>query len=365
MGKRRRTGFKRGGVTAVNLKDAVRTAESVLSESTSGKKEGGVHLGAHAGGGKKKSKGKGKERKGKGGKHANTMLIRAHHTLNQQLATAREEGDRGRVQQLEKTVVALGGFDMSVERARHVAYQLARHAITRCIAFLMSLFLFTFLPVARHYYNLHRTRYQAASIRGEDLRNHNTSRWLVQRLKPLRAAGSGAAKLQLLDVGALSENYVKERSWLAVTAIDLNSQCSFVQQLDFFEYEPEHDGCFDVVSLSLVLNFVGDARRRGEMVLKCCRHLKQDGLLYIVLPRACVDNSRYTTVDTLLSVASAAGLVLEEQHMSARLANFLFKLNDSSAGGGGAGGGAGNAPSLEKRKIVKTGAGRNNFAILL
>lgn len=319
MGKRRRTGFKRGGVTAVNLKDAVRTAESVLSESTSGKKEGGVHLGAHAGGGKKKSKGKGKERKGKGGKHANTMLIRAHHTLNQQLATAREEGDRGRVQQLEKTVVALGGFDM----------------------------------------------YQAASIRGEDLRNHNTSRWLVQRLKPLRAAGSGAAKLQLLDVGALSENYVKERSWLAVTAIDLNSQCSFVQQLDFFEYEPEHDGCFDVVSLSLVLNFVGDARRRGEMVLKCCRHLKQDGLLYIVLPRACVDNSRYTTVDTLLSVASAAGLVLEEQHMSARLANFLFKLNDSSAGGGGAGGGAGNAPSLEKRKIVKTGAGRNNFAILL
>ena len=169
MGKRKRTGFRRGGVTAVNLKDAVRTAESVLSESADGKKGvgGGVHLGSAAGGGKKKSnskvvKGKGKclpstahlstvhadhtllpcglhqtschifnayhawyspslsfsfslpSPTKKGGKHANTMLIRAHHTVKQQLATAREEGNHGRVKELEKTVDALGGFDMCV-----------------------------------------------------------------------------------------------------------------------------------------------------------------------------------------------------------------------------------------------------------
>lgn len=211
--------------------------------------------------------------------------------------------------------------------------------------------------------------------------------------KPLHAAGAAEkGMLQLLDVGALSENYVKERSWLKVTGIDLNSQCSFVQQVDFFEYEPEHDSFFDVVSLSLVLNFVGEPKKRGEMIMKSCRHLKDGGLLFIVLPRACVDNSRYMTIETLLSVAAVAGLEFVEKHTSARLAYFLFKVDGSGAGNAegkssatrkgddlgvgpaGSGGGRGTAAAAEKgraaaapekRKIVRTGAGRNNFAILM
>lgn len=116
MGKRRRASISgRGGVTAVSLKDAVRSAEAVLNDTAAGGSGGssvggsvGVLLGAAAGGGKKKTKRKGK----KGGKHANTMLIRAHHTVNQQLATAREEGDLVRVKELETIVGTLGGFDM-------------------------------------------------------------------------------------------------------------------------------------------------------------------------------------------------------------------------------------------------------------
>ena len=45
-------------------------------------------------------------------------------------------------------------------------------------------------------------------------------------------------------------------------------------------------------ALSLVLNFVGDPARRGEMLAKCAALLPVGGLLFFVLPSACVENSR-------------------------------------------------------------------------
>ena len=67
--------------------------------------------------------------------------------------------------------------------------------------------------------------------------------------------------LCLLDVGALGRNYVKESKWIQVDAIDLNSQNPHIRQIDFFDFNPVID--YDIVALALVVNFVGDPRKRG------------------------------------------------------------------------------------------------------
>ncbi|KAG5456015.1 MAG: hypothetical protein BJ554DRAFT_4360 [Olpidium bornovanus] len=68
--------------------------------------------------------------------------------------------------------------------------------------------------------------------------------------------------MRLLEVGALSSvNYAKESSWIAVTSIDLdNTHDVNVIKADFMEYAaPDSEsGLYDVLSLSLVVNFVGD-----------------------------------------------------------------------------------------------------------
>jgi len=52
----------------------------------------------------------------------------------------------------------------------------------------------------------------------------------------------------------------------SVTSIDLNPQAKHVQKYDFFDFPlpgPD-DKLYDVLGLSLVLNFVGDLRKRGK-----------------------------------------------------------------------------------------------------
>ena len=51
-------------------------------------------------------------------------------------------------------------------------------------------------------------------------------------------------------------------------AIDQHSQHAFVTEIDFFAFRPPSNKQYDVVSLSLVVNFVGDAKKRGEMLFK-------------------------------------------------------------------------------------------------
>eukprot|EP00040_Diaphanoeca_grandis_P026502 m.148564 g.148564 ORF g.148564 m.148564 type:complete len:299 (+) comp30605_c0_seq1:174-1070(+) len=194
------------------------------------------------------------------------------------------------------------------------------------------------------------TSYQRASVRGEQVGGF-TSQWLVKKLpRP-----STDSKLRLLDVGALWPNYDKHK-WIEATAIDLNSNHSAVQQIDFFEYESETK--FDAICLSLVINFVGEPRQRGEMLRKACRMLNKGGHLFLVLPRACVDNSRYTTCDSVKAVGEALGLEQIEQHLAPKLVYFLFKLERPAAH---------KNPDVNvfKRTLRLSGEKRNNFAILL
>eukprot|EP01124_Arcella_intermedia_P013254 TRINITY_DN1966_c0_g1_i2.p1 TRINITY_DN1966_c0_g1~~TRINITY_DN1966_c0_g1_i2.p1 ORF type:complete len:213 (+),score=60.28 TRINITY_DN1966_c0_g1_i2:42-680(+) len=110
-------------------------------------------------------------------------------------------------------------------------------------------------------------RYQQASLYGEASRDYNTAVWVKKKLKKCFGlpGPNWSQKLKVLDVGALN-NHFKDVVWMDVTAIDLNPQDESVKKMDFFEFEGENN--FDVIVLSLVINCVGDVRKRGEMLKK-------------------------------------------------------------------------------------------------
>lgn len=76
-------------------------------------------------------------------------------------------------------------------------------------------------------------------------------------------------KLRLLEVGALKpDNYAPCSSWISCIPIDLRSRHPDILEQDFLKFDVDtHLGKLDVVSLSLVVNFVPDAKDRGEPLI--------------------------------------------------------------------------------------------------
>lgn len=233
--------------------------------------------------------------------------------------------------------------------------------------------------------------YQSASLLGQSRqRGGDTSRWLLPHISDLisaagtltsdgasasvaRASASVAQasasvaptlphrrKLRLLDVGALQNNYVRETAWIESTCIDLNARSAEVRQLDFLELEPEHDGTFDVVCLSLVLNFQPDPAVRGQMLARAHRVLRAEGesRMFIVLPRPCVDNSRYTDHEHFVGLVETLGFRLVVHHYSAKLAYFLFRRLASVTT-------IVDDKEFTSRRVRNQGPTRNNFSVVL
>jgi hypothetical protein len=190
--------------------------------------------------------------------------------------------------------------------------------------------------------------YQKASLAGESTQAYakfSAAEWVLEELggKPLTATHKSAQRtqpvalpggpdlpdvpaLQLLDVGAIVNHYPPEpepeprqapgvlRSHstlgptlpggrrLHVTSIDLNPREECVLRADFFDFAEQQlklprdassGGRYDVIVLSLVINFVGDPIMRGVMIRRCAELLAEGGLLFLVLPEPCLYNSRY------------------------------------------------------------------------
>lgn len=74
---------------------------------------------------------------------------------------------------------------------------------------------------------------------------------------------------RLLDVGAVKpDNYHSCASWIDVTPIDLHSRHPSILEQDFLCMDQErHREAWDIISLSLVLNFVPDGKDRGTLPL--------------------------------------------------------------------------------------------------
>ncbi|WFD04275.1 25S rRNA (adenine(2142)-N(1))-methyltransferase [Malassezia obtusa] len=203
---------------------------------------------------------------------------------------------------------------------------------------------------------------------GATERGGESAKWSAKVLKELLQPDT---PLRLLDVGAIAGTAYAKYRWIAPTYIDLNPRAPHVHASDFFDWPvPPLDERYDVVGLSLVLNFVGDLAKRGEMLLHAHQYLRPNGYVYLVLPLACVANSRYLTHEHLRAIVESAGYDVVRQDDSARLTRWLLQQRTPRHSK------PGNTlletirrqfydGTVYKKRELVPGAQRNNFCILL
>lgn len=203
--------------------------------------------------------------------------------------------------------------------------------------------------------------------------------------------------LNVLEVGCLSpDNEISafvsalkttsSTTGASITRIDLNSQHPLIKAQDFMErpLPRSKEEKFDLISLSLVLNYVPDAVGRGEMLRRTCEFLRhkrtsnaqldpendeeeRDGkkdergvfpALFLVLPAPCVLNSRYLTESHLSSIMSSLGYTLQQRKVSSKLVYYLWRWDGWPDMDG-------ECKTTFPKKEISPGKGRNNFCIVI
>ncbi|TFK84329.1 nucleolus protein [Polyporus arcularius HHB13444] len=170
-------------------------------------------------------------------------------------------------------------------------------------------------------------------------------------------------RLRLLEVGALKpDNYASCQSWVDVTPIDLHAQHPDILEQDFLLMDPDgHREKWDVISLSLVLNFPPDPKDRGQMLRLAHTMLRPDGLLFIALPLPCILNSRYMTPEHFDGLMQSIGF--EQVHTrwkeGGKMAYWLYRRKPRPAST------TYHDHLLYEKKTVFRQGNRNNFVILL
>ena len=264
---------------------------------------------------------------------ATRALVRKHHTLRKQLKHAKVKDDEKELQKLQMQITELGGLE----------------------------------------------RYQRASIQGQAAdRGGDSSKLLVEWLHDLRFKpvedpdDSKQCKLRMLEVGALKvDNACARCDLFEIERIDLHSQHPSIKEQDFMKRPiPANDRIaiegFDIVSLSLVLNFVEDAAQRGEMLKRVQDFLRDtqstlDGYsiafpsLFLVLPAPCILNSRYLDAAKFEAIMQSLGFVILRSKSSAKLIYYLFKYEKTRS----------EAEVAFKKEEVRSGKTRNNFAVVV
>ncbi|MCJ1286526.1 hypothetical protein MMC26_005872 [Xylographa opegraphella] len=271
---------------------------------------------------------------------ATRNVIRKHHTLQKQLSQAVATKDASLATSLQSQIDAAGGL----------------------------------------------SSYQHASILGQSARRGgDTSRvlmeWLTPILKenPTHMTTQSHRKLRLLEVGALSvDNACSRSGYFDVERIDLHSKHADILEQDFMKRPlPEigllHEEGFDLVSLSLVVNYIGDAKERGAMLRRVGSFLRmsqnierlqvwgkgkiEDALpaMFLVLPAPCVLNSRYLDEETLERIIMNEGYELVQKKLSKKLVYYLWQFKRAEK----------TQRQPYRRVELRPGGARNNFSIVM
>lgn len=193
--------------------------------------------------------------------------------------------------------------------------------------------------------------------------------WLFKPTLVFTSTEESRKKLRMLEVGSLrTDNACSRSGLLDVERIDLHSQHPNIKEQDFLDRpipsaaDLDQDG-FDIVSLSLVVNFVSNPTERGKMLKRVGAFLRpsQQGqvtnfpALFLVLPVACVTNSRYLDEERLEAIMESLGYRKVKWKTSAKLAYYLWKHEKIPE----------NESKPFTKQAVRAGKSRNNFAITL
>ncbi|KAF2755865.1 hypothetical protein EJ05DRAFT_477930 [Pseudovirgaria hyperparasitica] len=276
-------------------------------------------------------------------------LIRAFHTLRKQHAAALVAGDGKKATEYEAQMDALGGLEA----------------------------------------------YQKASLNGQGKERGGDSSgvlvgWLSKGAATELGSGTGKRKRaadpngvekqrnvrRVLEVGCLSTtNAVSKMRGVHMDRLDLHSQDAQIEQQDFMQRPIPTDESkkYDVVSLSLVLNYVPDAEGKGEMLRRTCEFLRKPNhevqeeeeeanteeelypCLFLVLPAPCVHNSRYLDEAHLARIMNSLGYSLIRQKLSSKLTYTLWRWDGWEA----------SSKQKFNKEELKPGGARNNFCIVL
>lgn len=269
-------------------------------------------------------------------------IISKHHTLQKQLNLAQNSADVEKAQSIQAELDANGGLKL----------------------------------------------YQQASVQGQSKeRGGDTSKVLVDWLGLSPSTKTTKclqdAPLRVLEVGALSStNALNIPNITHVRRIDLHSQePSIIEEGDFMAMDPDEvwqgRKGYDVVSLSLVVNYVSDPRARGAMLGHAAGFLrnKQQTLgrrrrgqteaellpaLFLVLPLPCIENSRYLTEERLEAIMACLGYEKKRVKRSTKLYYSLWRLLSRDRRSK-----MGASKGVFKKTELRSGRDRNNFCIVL
>jgi len=317
-------------------------------------------------------------------------VISEYHTLNKRLeqteaadesAFSSAEAKRDAIRLLQRQQAAMGGLD----RYQKASIYGARSSKFVCADWVV--------PLLKKELELELERNTNGNTKTKTTNNNNSNK--------------NTRRLRILDVGAIDNQYHGKGydDWLDAVPIDLHGgQHESVLQVDFFDYAhgyianhdhhatanatgtsssnknnsnnndratknnaktkqsptppPPSPPPFDAIVMSLVLNFQGDPRKRGDMLALAAdpRLLKSrppeyvddhddratsntaaaagksksgggGGMLFVALPSASLDNSRYCDLDRFVEVATNPLFQLElvETKRSSKLILLAFR----------------------------------------
>lgn len=221
-------------------------------------------------------------------------------------------------------------------------------------------------------------QYQAWSLTGSAKSGQTpTSKWCMEALNTVYQHDRDLPKFRVLDVGAITGTAYSKYRWVEPTYIDLHPQGENVQKYSFFDFPvpAKQEEKFNMVALSLVINFVGDVRKRGEMLRHVHKYLPDNDDLpafcFLVLPLSCLTNSRYMNQSHLRAILSSIGFNVLKQSDSAKLSRWLLQRKPLEERREAAK--ASEAPGASddwdgtvfKKRELNPGTDRNNFAIVV
>ena len=142
---------------------------------------------------------------------------------------------------------------------------------------------------------------------------------------------------ELLDAGKRSStdnsSSVKNKDnggRLIVRAIDLHSMHEGIEEVDFLQL-PVPLERYDVVVCSMVLNCVTTAADRGAMLARFFHFLRPGGLLYLTVPKTCLNLSPFMDRARFEQMLQAVGLHVEEHTKdSPKVAFFVCRRPESA-----------------------------------
>ncbi|CUM62672.1 uncharacterized protein PRCAT00000226001 [Priceomyces carsonii] len=209
--------------------------------------------------------------------------------------------------------------------------------------------------------------YQAASTHGQDKkRGGDSSKRLITWLRESKYQKIYELNepLSALEIGSLDprNNISTCGIFQKVVRIDLRSNNSLILEQDFMErpLPISNEEKFNMISCSLVINFVPSPTGRGLMLRRITEFLKEPtstGLssLFLVLPLPCIANSRYFDKNTLDSIMQALGFTQTFYYEAKKLSYWLYDWGGSSK-----------MKQIKiQKKIVHPGVSRNNFCIVM